>query len=400
MEKRSLFQMIFGNRTQSQNKYQQLQLLNGTQAIWTNPCSNVYDNAQVRACIDAIARNGAKLNPKHLRNYVDEQGKYRIEKIYGRVQRLISKKPNETMNAYDFYYKVISTLELDNNAFIYIQRDEQNIPTGLYPIRSGSYQLLEYNNKVFIQFRFSSGRQYTASLQDDVIHLKKFYCENDVLGGNNIPITKVMSIKHIVDEGIINAIKTTQGIKGILKLTKAMLKPEDIKKYRDNFVSDFINSGDGIASIDATSDFQAVNINPQTATDGQVSRIDDEVLNYFGINKNIMQSNYTEDQWNAFYESVIEPIALAMSLEFTNKLFSYGERWHGNEIVFEANRLQYASTNSKINVLKEAGALGILTINECREILNLAPVEDGDQRVQSLNYTDKNNDDRGVNNNE
>ena len=400
MERRSLFQMIFGNRNQDQNKYQQLQLLNGTQAIWTNPSSNVYDNAQVRACIDAIARNGAKLNPKHIRNYVDEDGKYRIERIYGRVQRLISKKPNETMNAYDFYYKVISTLELDNNAFIYIQRDEQNIPTGLYPIRSGSYQLLEYNNKVYIQFRFSSGKQYTASLQDDVIHLKKFYCENDVLGGNNLPITKVMSIKHIVDEGIINAIKTTQGIKGILKLTKAMLKPEDIRKYRDNFVADFVNSGDGIASIDATSDFQAVNINPQTATDGQVSRIDDEVLNYFGINKNIMQSSYNEDQWNSFYESVLEPIAVAMSLEFTNKLFSYGERWHGNEIVFEANRLQYASTNSKINILKEAGALGILTINECREILNLAPVDDGDQRIQSLNYTDKNNDDRGDNNNE
>lgn len=389
MEKRSLFQMIFGNRTQNQNKYQQLQLLNGTQAIWTNPSSNLYSIAQVRACIDAIARNGAKLNPKHLREYVDEFGNTRIEKINGRVQRLISKKPNEIMNAYDFYYKVISTLELDNNAFIYIQRDANKVPTGLYPIKSGSYQLLEYNDNIYIQFRFNSGKQHIASLQDDVIHLKKFYCDNDILGGSNLPITKVMSIKHIIDEGIINAIKTTQGIKGILKFTKAMLMPEDIKAHRDRFVEDFINSESGIAGIDATSDFQEVNINPQTATDGQVGRIDDEVLNYFGINKDIMQSKYNEEQWNAFYESVLEPIALSMSLEFTNKLFSYGERWHGNEIVFEANRLQYASTSSKIRVLKEAGALGIMTINEMREILNLAPVSDGDVRVQSLNYTDK-----------
>ena len=296
------------------------------------------------------------------------------------------------MNAYDFYYKVISTLELDNNAFIYIQRDENNVPTGLYPIKSGSYQLLEKDKKVYIQFRFNNGNSYIKSLQDDVIHLKRFYCESDVIGGSNMPITKVMSIKHIVNEGIVNAIKTTQGIKGIVKSTKAMLKPEDVQRMRNQFVQDFIENADGsgIGGLDATTDFQAVNINPQTATDGQVARIDDEVLNYFGINKDILQSSYDENKWNAFYESVLEPIALAMSLEFTNKLFSYGEKWHGNEIVFEANRLQYASINSKISVLKEAGALGILTRNEAREILNLSPVENGDEIIQSLNYTNLN----------
>ena len=389
MPRRSLFQMIFGSGKQNPNKYQSLQLLNGYQAIWTNPSGNLYDIAQVRACIDAIARNGAKLNPKHLRKYFDEEGKYRIDKIDGRVQRLISKKPNELMNAYDFYYKIISELELNNNAFVYISRDENNIPVGLYPITSGSYQLLEKGGNIFLQFRFNNGNQYTASLKDDVIHLKRFYCDNDIIGGSNLPITKVMSIKHIVNEGIINAIKTTQGIKGIVKSTKAMLNPVDVAKMRNQFVRDFIDNADGsgIGGLDATTDFKEVNINPQTATDGQVKRIDDEVLNYFGINQHIMQSDYNEEQWNAFYESILEPIALALSLEFTNKLFSYGERWHGNEIVFEANRLQYASTSSKIRVLKEAGALGLLTINEGREILNLAPVEDGDKRMYSLNYT-------------
>ena len=198
-----------------------------------------------------------------------------------------------------------------------------------------------------------------------------------------------MSIKHIIDEGIVNAIKTTQGIKGLIKSTKAMMKPEDVKKMRDNFVKDFLDNGDGsgLGGLDANSEFQEVHLNPQTATDGQVSRIDDEVMNYFGVNKHILQNDYTEQQWNAFYEGVLEGIGVQMGLEFTNKLFSYGERWHGNEIVFEANRLQYASTDSKIKVLKEAGALGILTRNEAREILNLSPVENGDELVQSLNYT-------------
>jgi len=385
MEKRSLFQMIFGTKNQSQEKYQeQLKLLNGYTPVWTSYSANLYDNSQVRACIDAIARNGAKLNPKHIR-----YGEKGYERVYGRVQSLISRKPNEIMNAYQFYYKVISELYLNNNAFIYIQRDEMGLPTGLYPLNAGQYKLLEYNGSIYINFKFNAGQTYTASVKDDVIHLKRFYCKEDVIGGNNAPIIRTMSIKHIMNEGIINAIKTTQALKGILKTTKSMLKPEDIKATRDQFVKDFINGATNIAGLDATTDFKEVNINPTTASDKQVEMIDDEILNYFGVSKEVIQSKYTEDQWNAFYESVIEPIAIQMGLEFTNKIFTYGEIWHGNEIIFEANRLQYASNSTKISIIKEAGALGILTINECREIMNLAPIEDGDIRVQSLNYTDK-----------
>lgn len=385
----SLFSKIFGDRQQNQNKYQQLQLLNGQVAVWTNPSNNLYDYGQVRACIDAIARNCAKLNPKHIRNYY-EGVNYRTERVRDNIEYLLSKKPNELMDAYQFYYKVISELELNNDAYIYISRDENRKPVGLYPIRSGSYQLLEYNNNVYIRFQFSNGNSYVASLNDDVIHLTKFYCNDDFRGSGNEPIKKVMSIKHIINEGIVNAIKTTQGIKGIVKSTKAMLKPEDVRKMRDQFVRSFIEDADGtgIGGLDATTDFQTVTISPQTATDGQVKRFDDEILNYYGVNEDIIRNKFDENTWNAFYEGKIEPYAIQLGLQCTNKLFTYGERWHGNEIIFEANRLQYASTNSKINVLKVAGALGLLTVNEGREILNLAPVDDGDKRMYSLNYAE------------
>lgn len=389
MPKRSMFQMIFGNKKQNPENYKAFTLLNGQQAVWTNPSSNLYSYTQIRACIDAIARNAAKLSPKHLRKYYDSEGKYRIDKIDDRIQTLVSKKPNEFMNAYDFYYKTISELELNNDAYIYIVRDDQGTPLSLYPIKAGSYKVLEHQGNTFLQFTFGGGKTYIASIKDDVIHLKRFYCENDIIGGTTAPIIKTMSIKHVIDEGIVNAIKTTQDIKGLIKSTKTMLKPEDVELMRKNFVKNFIENSDGsgIGALDGSHEFQEVHLNPQTATDGQVNRIDDEVMNYFGVNKNILQNNYTEDQWNAFYEGKLEGLGVQMGLEFTNKLFSYGERWHGNEIVFEANRLQYASTQSKINLLKEAGALGIMTRNEAREVLNLGPVDNGDEIIQSLNYT-------------
>ena len=382
VKKRSLFSKIFKSKKSTPTIGTQLELLNGYTATFTDFNGKLYDTISVRKCIDAIARNGAKLNPKHIRK---EKG---YEILNDNLSRIISKQPNELMNAYDFYYKVISTLYLDNNAFIYIQRDENEKVIGLYPIKSNSYKLLEYKENIYIEFSFGTGKKYVASLRDDVIHLKRFFCNNEVTGGNNVPITKTMSFKQIIQDGVINSIKTTQGIKGVLKTTKAMLKPEDIKATRDQFVKDFMSDSDnsGIAGLDATTDFKSVDINPRTATDEQTKAVDNEIKDYFSVSDEIIQSKYSEDQWNAFYESVIEPIGIMMGLEFTNKIFTYGEKIHGNEIVFEANRLQYASNNTKISVAEKMN--NYMTINEIREMFNLAPVEDGDRIMQDLNHID------------
>ena len=119
-------------------------------------------------------------------------------------------------------------------------------------------------------------------------------------------------------------IKTTQRIKGVVQSTKSMLKPEDVKKMRDQFVRDFVDKDDGtgIGGLDATTTFTPVKIEPTTASESQIKIFDDKILAYFGVNENIIQSKYNEDEWNAFYESVLEPIGLQMSLEFTNKLFT------------------------------------------------------------------------------
>ena len=142
----------------------------------------------------------------------------------------------------------------------------------------------------------------------------------------------------------------------------------------------------GIGGLDATTDFIPVKIEPTTASENQIKIFDDKILSYFGVSENILQSKYTEDEWNAFYESVLEPIGLQMSLEFTNKIFTPTEKNFGNEIIFESNRLQYASNKTKIEVLRYAN--NIMTINELREIFNLSPREDGDVIMQDLNHID------------
>ena len=98
-----------------------------------------------------------------------------------------------------------------------------------------------------------------------------------------------------------------------------------------------------------------------------------------------MNSTYNEDEWGAFYESVIEPFAILLSLEFTRKIFNAREQAYGNQIVFDSGRVIYSNNQTRLNMIKELVPYGLLTVNEAREILNLAPVEDVDKRLQTLN---------------
>lgn len=385
MKIRSLFKKVFGDDKNVQLGTR-LQLVNGYEAVFTNYDGQIYDNPTVRACIDTIARNAAKLNPKHIRS-TDKNYKILNEDIY----RIIAEQPNEIMNAYDFYYKIFSELYLNNNVFVYIMRDENLKVIGLYPILFNQADFVEYQNQIYVKFRFGTGKIRTVAY-NDLIHLRRFFCKNDILGGSNLPVVSALSFQHILKEGIINAIKITMSIKGYLKSTKSMLSPKDAKKLRDNFIKDFVSddNSSGIGALDATTDFKEVNLDPTVASDAQMTDNKNEILDYFNLNENIIQSKYSEDEWNAFYESVLEPLGIQVGMEFTNKIFTYGERYHGNKIIFEANRLQYASNKTKIEVARYLN--NYLYIDEIREILNLAPLPNGEGQklMQDLNHINSN----------
>ena len=384
MEHRSLFSRIFGNDkdTTPPETATTFEILDRYKSQFTKYDGKFEEDIDIRTCVDTIARNAAKMHPKHIRTSKDK-----FEIINDNIYTLLAKRPNELQNAFQFYYQVISELELYNNSFIYVQRDENFKVTGLYPLSFKTIKLYEYKDRLYIQFKFGNKKERFVAY-NNCIHLTRYSSADGLYGGSTEPIIKTLSIKHVLDEGIVNAIKTTSAIKGVIKSTQAMLKPEDVKKMRDQFVEDFVKNGDksGIGGLDATTTFTPVEINPKTADEGQIKIYDNKILGYFGINENIIQSKYNEDEWNAFYESVLEPIGLQMSLEFSNKLFTPTERFFGNEIIFESNRLQYASNKTKIELVRYAN--NVMTINELREVFNLTPIEGGEAILIDQNHSD------------
>lgn len=381
-----MFKAIFGkdDYTPDNTQYSQYKLLNGYDNYFSPWDGNSYDDATVRTCIDAIARHAGKLKPKHIRR---QNGK--VVETGSNLDTLLSIRPNEFMSTYDFIYKVISQLYSYNNAFVYVQIDITGNIIGLYPLNYGDVELKEYQGVLYCRFNFLQAGRITVPYTE-IIHLRRHFNRGDFFGeSNEKPLRFLLNIFNTVKKALENAVKNCMKLRGYVKFL-GNVRPEDQEEQLKVFTSKFVDAvngtGTGIAAIDQKAEYHELKADIQTADRGQMNHCREDIYRYFGLHEKIITGNYTEEEWNAFYESVIEPIAVQMSLEFTAKLFTEREKGHGNEAIFTTNRLQYASMKSKVTMVNVLLPQGGLSINEVREIFGFAAVPDGDKRQVSLNY--------------
>lgn len=371
MERRSILDLFKGVKKEQTRTYSQFKELGTFTSYFGSFGNDIFQSDDVRACIRALSEHTSKANPR----CTDE-----------RIERLLSINPNQYMNGKDMLAKLRIILEVKNTAFLYIERDNLGKVIGFYPVPYLSYQAVEYRNNLFIQFTFNGTATNNLVLPwEDLAVVRKDYYLSDISGESNSPLLGTLQVVNTLDAGIQNAIKSTANLRGILKSTKAMLKPEDIKAQKETFVKDYMNFDNegGIASIDATQEFIPIQMKPATASAEEANEYRDRIYRYFGVNKKILESDYTESQYDAFYESRIEPFLVALSLELTRKIFSDREISFDNKVYYESNRLQYASAKTKISMVALVDR-GLMTPNEYRELFNLAPYEGGDEFILRL----------------
>ncbi len=384
-EKRNLFSMVFGKKKQTQITETQLQMLNSYNPVFSTLNENTYDSKVARQCIDRIATHCAKLIPKHIQDSINNP-------IKGDINFLLQNEPNAIMTKFDFLYKTISMLYTDSNAFVYIAKDKKGMITGFYPVLALNYDLLQDSmGDIYLQFQFINGQRYTLPYLE-LIHLRLFYNKHDIFGTNNKVLKTDIDTAHTASEGIKNAIKTSNNLKGILKYTNSMLKDKDLKASKDAFVKDFLSleNESGIAAVDGKADFEAITLKPITLDKEQLKQVNYNIFDYFGVSEKIINNSFTPDEWNAFFEGIIEPRAIQMSDAFTNKIFSRQARKKGHKIIFTTNRLQYASLEQKIKLLDTVLPYGLLTKDTALEVLDMTPIggEEGAKILQSLNNID------------
>lgn len=365
----------------NKTSYQMLRLLSGLNPTFQKVSGKLTENIVAIESIDTIATHIAKMTPRHYKE--NTSGKILVK---GDINRLLSLRPNPWMSSYDFWYKVSSFYYAQNNAYIMQDIDDNGYLIGLYPINPLFATLVTDGSEIWLKFNFLNGDIYYIKYSE-IIHLRRFYNEHEFYGNTNDILKGKLETQVMVDDGIKNAIKISTSLRGILKASNAMLKQKDLDKIKDEFVESLLSSSKGIGSLDSKFDFKEINLNPILLNKDQMERVDGNVYKYFRLSEAIVSSNYTEDEWNSFYESVLEPFSIQASQELTYKIFNDKAINDGHFVYFDANRIKYASPKTKVQIVKEAGNLGMINVDEGRGILDLPPIggEEGKKRLQTLN---------------
>ncbi|PEL97694.1 phage portal protein [Bacillus wiedmannii] len=376
-----LFDKIFGKKqdpsTKSYNRYEMISDTGGGFFSWSG---DIYQSDIIRACIRPKSKAVGKLVAKHIR---DNKTEFKVNPEP--YIRFLLEEPNPLMTGQMFQEKMTNQLELNHNAFAYIKRDDLGYASEIYPIPCTTVEVVEGTyGDIFLKFYFRNGKQMTIPYTD-VIHLRKDFNENDFFGEHpGKALSQLMEIVTTTDQGIVKAIKNSAVVKWILKF-KSVLKQEDIDMQVKNFVNNYLNIANdgGAASSDPRYDLEQVKPEAFVPDSKQMQETVQRIYNFFNTNEKIIQSKYNEDEWVAYYESEIEPLAMQLAGEFTRKLFSRKERGFGNKIIFESSSLQYASMKTKMDLVQMVDR-GALTPNEWRQILSVGPIEGGDKPIRRL----------------
>lgn len=352
----------------------------------SRPWSRSVETQEIcRSILDCNASHTAKGQVLHV--VMDDRGRVKEIKRSSNYTKLFM-RPNPMMTSYDFLYAMSWQLDLKNTAMAWIQWDERMQPAAIWPIAYGQFEIRGVIGGGYaVQFNDMDGAMHTLPLED-VVLLRRHYDGSGVAGEDNGPVQSTIDMVTSLDAGLTDAVNVSNKIHGILKSKKAMLSPDFVKQGQADFISRMKSAADGggIVAVDASEDYVPINVTTWAANAAQMQQITNRLYAYWRTPPEVVNNSASEQTMQNYYDSIIEPRWAEMSAAFTAALFSRQEQDRGNRILMFGGAATGASWTTKLAIITDVKETGLLTVNEQRELLGYAPVEDGDQRLVSLNY--------------
>lgn len=346
---------------------EQFKLLTAYEPAFHNHIGSIYESELVRSAIEAKARHISKLK-------VEMQGEAQPY-----LKSKLKHAPNEWQTWPQFLARCSTILDCTNNLFIVPVQDEYLQTIGFFPVLPSRVKLLESKDgKLWLRYTFRNSQHGIVEF-DRCAYLNKHQYESDFFGDSNRALDNTMDLIAIQDQGIKEAVKNSSSYRFMAKVNN-FTSPDDLANERTRFTKENLSGeNSGLLLFPNTySEIKQITDSAYKVDTDQLKLIQTNVFDYFGVNEDIIQGKATSDMLDAFFNSAVEPFAIALSEAMSRAIYTERERSFGNHVYVNANRLQYMSQTSKVTVAKELGDRGILTINEIRELFNYAPLPDGD----------------------
>lgn len=337
----------------------------------------IYEAELTRSIIERNADHASKLKP-------EVTGTAR-----GAATRSLTWQPNPWMTTPQFLRRVSTMLDVCDTCLIVPLTDADMVTiVGYYPVLPGQCEAYDVGGQLWLKLSFPGGEQ-TLMEWSRVGVLTRHQFKSDLFGDGTDVLRPTLELMHAQAEAEKTAIEQGAAIRFIGKMSQNR-NPKDLDEARQDFNRQLgtANAG-GIAVYDNKySDVKQITPQNYTVDAAQMERIEKAAYRFFGSNEDIVMNKADEDTYNAFYEGRTEVFAVQLGYVLTCMTFTPNEIAHGNSIMFSANRLEFASNQTKLNVSTALFDRGIWCGNQVAEVFQSPSYPGGERHVIRGEYID------------
>lgn len=361
--------------------------------------NNIMNDETVFTITNRILDEYSKMNPRHIRIVKGKQ----VDVTNNNLNEIL-KNPNNLMTQSDFLRKCAWLRETYKNCFIYPTYDLYYNPTNgrtkkvykaLYPLQPAQVDFYEDDlGIIYVDFTFMNGEHSGKIRYDEVIHWRKEFGENEYMGGdingtaNNTALLKHLQENDKLLQATFKSIEGSLRINGILKLN-GYINKENGEKERKEFEKKLETNQSGILSLDNGGEYTPIPYYGKNVSKDILKFFDDKIRRHYGVSEAILDGDYTAEQKESFYETVLESGAISLGQAFERVLLTPFERSNGNTIICYTSEIQMMSAQNKIKIAELLLPVGGVNTNTILSWFGEPPVEGGDEYYMSLNWVKK-----------
>lgn len=373
---RSMFNSIF-HRPQVQAVNGYFSTFTAYQPAFTTWAGGLYEAELTRSIIESGAGHASKLKPEVLGG------------AHSAATASLSHQPNPWMTTPQFIKRVYTMLQVNDTALIVpIFAADDITHVGYYPVLPSKCTAYDVGGELWLKLDFPTSESVYVEWERCGVLTRHQY-KSDLFGDGTNVLQPTLELMHAQNEGEQNAIKQGAFIRFIGKLSQNRNESdkEDARKEFNKQLS-HDNSG-GIAVYDRLfDDVKQITPANYTVDAAQMERIEKSAYRFFGTSEDVVMNKADEETYNAFYEGNIETFAVQLGFVLTAMTYTENEIAHGNQIMLSANRLEFASNQTKLSVATAMFDRGIFNGNQIADIFQSPHYDGGERHVIRGEYID------------
>lgn len=371
------------------------EVLSDSRAVFSSFGNDIYFSDLVANCFDRIAAEISKIDVVSVVAKDDS-----ISRQNDDISRLFKYQPNPLQTSKDFLASCEWLRRKYMNAFIYPEYEtftsasgqEVRRYTAFYPLAPVNAELGHFEDgRWAIKFFWRDGSADTLPY-DSVIHMKWRRGTSLLMGGGNdfgaVDDSNTLRSLRTLDEilqGLPKMIASSLNLNGVLTV-KTIVEKKALEDAAKDFESRIYKSDTGIVAVGLEGDYKPINKAFPAVPENVLKFLKDIIRERYGVSEAILSGDFDGKQHAAFYQTCLEDFLIEFEQAFTERLFTQREKDVGHRIKCYYARVSYMDAAEKRELAQLARDTGLMTLNEIRELYGMSPIEDGDRRLQSLNY--------------